>query len=72
MKITELTNQLKPTYTETEMPKIMENLTTRKGAIKSIMLEMNWSNTKILKKAMKQKTNIISLHKSIFKKKKNT
>jgi hypothetical protein len=65
MKITELTNQLKPTYTETEMPKIMENLTTRKGAIKSIMLEMNWSNTKILKKAMKQKTNIISLHKSI-------
>jgi hypothetical protein len=65
MKITELTNQLKPTYTETEMPKIMENLATRKGAIKSIMLEMNWSNTKILKKAMKQKTNIISLHKSI-------
>jgi hypothetical protein len=51
------------------MPKIMGNLTTRKGAIKSIMLEMNWSNTKILKKAMKQKTNIISLHKSINKKK---
>jgi tetraacyldisaccharide-1-P 4'-kinase len=60
----------KPTYRGTEMPKIMGNLTTRKDAIKSMRLEMNWSNTKILKNQMKQKTNMIFLHKSIKKKKK--
>lgn len=50
------------------MPKIMGNLTTRKDAIKRMRLEMNWSNTKILKNQMKQKTNMIFLHKSIKKK----
>jgi hypothetical protein len=58
MKITEKTNELKPTYTETEMPKIMGNLTTRKDAIKSIRLEMNWPNENIKKNPMKHKTNM--------------